>query len=184
MARVPLDPPRTVTLRATEFYSRRRVGTVMEPALAMGHSPRLLRTVGRFELAVQRWSAVPGDLAHLAQMAAAATIGCEWCMDFGHWLSISEGLDPRKVRDVPRWRDSDVYTDVERAVLEYAEAASTTPLTVTDALVARLREHLDDAALVELTMMIGIENQRARFNAALGLSDQRFSDRCEVAPLR
>ena len=38
-------------------------------------------------------------------------------------------------------------------------------------------------------MMIAVENQRSRFNSALGLHSQGFKDRCEipaagVAPLR
>lgn len=47
----------------------------------------------------------------------------------------------------------------------------------------RLREHLDDAALVELTAMVAVENLRSRTNAALGLTGQGFRDTCEV-PLR
>jgi hypothetical protein len=33
---------------------------------------------------------------------------------------------------VPRWRDSDVFTPLERDVLEYAEAMTNTPATVTN----------------------------------------------------
>ena len=51
---------------------------------------------------------------------------------------------------------------------------------VTDAMVAGLRGRLDDAALVELTMMVAVENTRSRFNAALGLTSQGFRDRCEI----
>ena len=70
--------------------------------------------------------------------------------------------------------------DLEQKVMAYAEAATATPPTVTDEMVAELREHLDDAALVELTMMIAVENQRSRFNSALGLTSQGFKDRCEL----
>ncbi|WP_437437935.1 hypothetical protein [Streptomyces olivoreticuli] len=44
----------------------------------------------------------------------------------------------------------------------------------------RLREHLDDAALVELTAMVAVENLRSRTNAALGLTSQGFRDTCEI----
>jgi alkylhydroperoxidase family enzyme len=47
-------------------------------------------------------------------------------------------------------------------------------------MVANLRRELADAALVELTMMISVENVRSRFNSALGLSSQGFKDRCEI----
>jgi alkylhydroperoxidase family enzyme len=57
---------------------------------------------------------------------------------------------------------------------------STTPMGVTDEMVAGLRRHLDDAALVELTTMVAVENSRSRVNGALGLTSQGFRDRCEL----
>jgi alkylhydroperoxidase family enzyme len=84
------------------------------------------------------------------------------------------------MRDVPQWRDSDVYTDLERQVMAYAEAVTATPPAVTDEMVAGLRRQLDDAQLVELTMMVAVENIRSRFNSALGLTSQGFKDRCEI----
>jgi len=184
MARISLDPPRSLTIKLGEWYSRRRFGDVLEPGRAMAHNPRVLRTYVRAEMSAEKWRAVPSQLKMLAEMAAAATVGCEWCMDFGYWHGMGEGIAAAKVQDVPRWRDSDAYTTQERSVLEYAEAMSSTPVTVTDDHVARLREHLDEAQVVELTMMIAIENQRARFNSALGLASQGFADRCELKPVR
>jgi AhpD family alkylhydroperoxidase len=134
----------------------------------------------RAEMSLARWKRVPPQLKHLAVMAAAVTVGCAWCVDFGYWVGEQKGVDARKVRDVPRWRESNAYTDLERRVIAYAEAMSLTPPAVTDEMVAALRADLDDAQLVELTMMIAVENQRSRFNTALGLTAQGFQDRCEV----
>jgi alkylhydroperoxidase family enzyme len=147
----------------------------------MGHNPRVLITDARFETSVARWKRLDPTLKALAEMASAATIGCSWCMDFGYWVSTQKGVDPAKLRDVPRWRDSDVYTDLERDVLAYAEAMTATPPSVTDEMVAGLRRQIDDAALVELTMMVSVENTRSRFNSALGLTSQGFKDRCELS---
>jgi hypothetical protein len=47
-------------------------------------------------------------------------------------------------------------------------------------MVEGLRRRLDDAQLVELTMMAAVENTRSRFNSALGLTSQGFKDRCEI----
>jgi AhpD family alkylhydroperoxidase len=180
MARIPLDPPRTLTTRLVEWYSRRTFGVVADPAAAMGHNPRVLRSDLRHEMSLRRWKALDPTLKHLAEMASAVSIGCSWCVDFGYWIGTSTGTDPVKLRDVPRWRESDVYTDLERKVLAYAEAMTATPPAVTDEMVAGLRRELDDAALVELTMMVAVENTRSRFNNALGLHSQGFSDRCEI----
>ena len=179
-ARIPLDPPRTVLTRLAEWWSRRSYGAVLDPGAAMAHHPRVLLSQARLELGVARWSRLDPTLKALAVMSSAATIGCSWCLDFGFWENSRRGLDPAKLRDVPRWRDSAVFTDLERQVLAYAEAMTTTPLQVTDEMVAGLRRELDDAALVELTMMVAVENSRSRFNSALGLTSQGFRDRCEV----
>lgn len=182
MARIPLDPAPTLIGRIGDLYTRRRFGVVMEPARAMGHNRRVFRSSMRAEMAIQKWDRLPKTLGHLAVMAAAATVGCAWCMDFGYWIGMDEGIEPTKIHDLPRWRDSPAYTGLERRVIAYAEAASATPPEVTDDMVADLRRDLDDAQLVELTMMIAVENQRARFNTALGLAGQGFADRCELPP--
>ncbi len=180
MARIPLDPPRTLTYRLVDWYGRRRFGTVADPLAVMGHNMPVLMTDARHEMSLQKWNRLDPTLKALAEMTAAVRIGCSWCVDFGYWISTSRGVDPAKLEDVPRWRDSDVHTDLERQVMAYAEAATATPPAVTDDMVADLRRQLDDAALVELTMMIAVENQRSRFNSALGLTSQGFKDRCEI----
>ena len=73
-----------------------------------------------------------------------------------------------------------MFTQLERLVMLYAEAMTATPPLVTDDLVARLRRHLDEAQLVELTAIIAVENLRSRMNAALGLTAQGFRDQYEL----
>jgi AhpD family alkylhydroperoxidase len=180
VARISLEPPVTPTYRLTRWYSRRIYGAVLDPGAAMAHHPRLLRTYLRFERSLARWNRLDTTLAAIAQLAAAARIGCSWCLDFGYWESTRRGVEPVKLRDVPRWRDSDVYTDLERRVLEYAEAMCADPVAVTDDMVEALRRDLDEAQLVELTMLVAVENVRSRFNAALGLTSQGFRDRCDL----
>ncbi|MBC2875624.1 MULTISPECIES: carboxymuconolactone decarboxylase family protein [Streptomyces] len=180
MARVPLNPPATPLTRLAARYCRRAYGKVLDPLLAMGHHRGVLLATSVFELAVGRWKRLDPGLKALAVMASAASIGCSWCMDFGYWENRQHGMAHEKLRDVPRWRDSDVYTPLERDVMEYAEAMTATPPTVDDALVERLRTHLDDAQLVELTQTISVENLRSRTNAALGLASQGFKDSCDI----
>jgi alkylhydroperoxidase family enzyme len=126
------------------------------------------------------WKKFDLHLALLAVQASAGTIGCSWCTDFGYYENIQRGQDPAKVRDVPIWRQSEVYSDKERVVLEYAEAASSTPVEVSNDLVARLHIHFSDAEIVELAAWVALENYRSRFNAGLGLRSQGFSDSCRV----
>ncbi len=180
MARVPLDPPRTLLNRIFAWYSKRTYGKVIDPLMALAHHPKVLVTDAVFEKSVQRWNKLDPQLKSLAEMASAAAIGCSWCMDFGYWLSHGHGMSQDKLRDVPRWRDSDAYSALERDVMEYAEAMSATPPAVEDDLAERLRGRLGNEAFVELTAMVAVENFRSRVNSALGLTSQGFKDHCEI----
>jgi alkylhydroperoxidase family enzyme len=120
------------------------------------------------------------SLKTFAHMAVAAQVGCSWCLDFNYFQAQNKKLDLRKASQVPRWRESDAFTPLERDVLEYAEAMTNTPPTVTDELSERLLENLGAAALVELNAVIGFANYTTRCNTALGIESEGYSDSCEV----
>lgn len=164
----------------TRYAKRRLRGEFPDNGYVYFHHKQVLRDVLGFENKVARWHALEADLKSYAQLASAGVIGCSWCLDFGYFMAHNDGLDLAKVREVPRWRESEVFTGVERDVLEYAEAMSLTPPTVTDELVARLLDQLGSPAVVELTQMIALENMRSRFNSAAGLQSQGYSEVCEL----
>ncbi len=182
MAYVPLvDHPKGVIPKLATGYARRRFGRDVEPMAAASHHSGVIVAAGVLETAADRgWRKLDRHLVMLAVQATAGAIGCSWCIDFGYYEGLQRGVDPAKVRDVPHWRDSDVYDDKERAVLEYAEAATATPSIVADELMDRLHSHFTDAEIVELAAWVALENYRSRFNAGLGLRSQGFSDSCRV----
>lgn len=180
----PVEKPGLVT-RIAYRTARKRYGQVPQPLTVWAHSRRLMLGVAGFEQAVAGWKELDRTCKSLAVLRAAQVIGCPWCIDFGSFLSQDEGVTVEQLRDLHRWRDSDAYTEAQRACLEYAEAASSTPLTVTDAMVERLRSLFSDAAVAELAMMVAVENQRSRFNGGLGLVSQGYStEACAVLPAR
>jgi alkylhydroperoxidase family enzyme len=163
-----------------QSYTRRTFGEVPDNAYVLFHHRDVLRAVFSFEGKVAKWDRLDPKLKCYAQLASAGVIGCSWCLDFGYFMAHHDGLDLAKVREVPRWRESDAFTDLEREVLEYAEAMSVTPPTVTDSMVEGLVEQLGADVIVELTQMVALENMRSRFNSAAGLQSQGYSEVCEL----
>ena len=163
--------------------SRRMLGQVPDAAGAMWHHPAVFKDLMRFGRRTDSWDRLDPQLATLAAMAAAGTIGCSFCLDLHYFLTHDRGLDEAKAREVPRWRESTVFTPVERDVLEYAEAVSQTPPTVTDELSARLLAALGAPALLELTTVIGLANLYTRTNTAFGIESQGFAASCDLRPL-
>jgi alkylhydroperoxidase family enzyme len=82
------------------------------------------------------------------------------------------GLD--KLAEVLAWRDSKLFSDSERAALEYAEAITYTDRKVDDALFAEVKKHFTEAQIVELTAVVALENFRSKFNPPLGVEAQGF----------
>ena len=181
-ARVPLEHPGSLLAKIMKAFSRRQFGLEAEPMLAMLHQRKVLTAVTRFGMASQKWSTLEEGLKELANLSVASQIGCSWCMDFGYYMSRTNGMPIEKLEQVTRWRESDVYSPLERKVLEYAEAVTATPPTVTDEMVEALRTDLDDAQLVELTATISAENLFSRTNSALGLTSQGFKNQCDLTP--
>ena len=84
------------------------------------------------------------------------------------------GVDEEKIRQVPTWRESSLFSDVERAALEYAERMTITGEKVAEELWTRLRSHWSESQIVELTAAVALENFRSKFNVPLGVEAQGF----------
>jgi alkylhydroperoxidase family enzyme len=157
-----------------------QLGAIPEPVEVMWNNPQVALDNLEFGGKVGEWDAADESLKSFAHMAVAAQIGCSFCLDIGYFQALNQNLDMTKASQVPRWRESEVFTPLERDVLEYAEAMTNTPPTVTDELSAGLLERLGPAAMVELTVFIAFSNFAARANAAHGVESQGFSAQCEI----
>ena len=85
-------------------------------------------------------------------------------------------ISEQQLREFLFYRESDAFSPLERLVIDYAVGMTRTPVDVPEELFAQLREHFDDAQLVELTAVIATENFRGRFNWAFGIGSEGFAD--------
>ncbi|MGE3286392.1 MAG: carboxymuconolactone decarboxylase family protein, partial [Pseudonocardia sp.] len=185
MPRVPGVPTRSAGLlgRLAYRYARRRFGAVPEPLTVLMHHRAAATANIVAELAAERaLRHLPASLRDLVTYRVATTVGCSWCVDFGTMLMRHAGLDLERLRELDAYPTSPLFTGPERRALAYADAATAQPMTVTDEMVARLDAELGHRGLVELTSVIALENHRARFNHALGITDQGFTsgDACRI----
>jgi alkylhydroperoxidase family enzyme len=158
----------------------KQLGAVPEPLEVIWHNPKVAEASLEMGGKASEWDAADESLKSFAHMAVAAQVGCSWCLDFGYFQAQNEHLDMAKASQAPRWRESEVFTPLERDVMEYAEAMTNTPPTVTDELSARLLDRLGPAAMIELTAFIAFSNFSTRSNTALGIESQGFSSACEI----
>lgn len=163
--------------------SKRRLGEVPSPLGIYWHNRRVLKSFFAISRKADKWNECDQTLKSLAHMAVASLVGCSWCLDFGYFAARDQELEMEKARQVPRWRDSDVFTPLELDVMEYAEAMTHTPPLVTDEMSSRLVDQLGEAAMVELTAFISLANFITRSNVAFGVESDGFAAACGLQPL-
>src|SRR5712692_6326149 len=96
-------------------------------------------------------------------------------MDIGSAVSRTNGVSVEKLAALGEYRKSPLFSETEKFVLEYADGMTQTPVEVSEALFAKLREKFTDAQLVELTATLAWENYRARFDHAFGVEAEGFT---------
>ena len=79
-----------------------------------------------------------------------------------------------KLAEITTWRDSKLFSPIERLALEYAERITYTDRSVDDAFFAELKKHFSEAQIVELTAAVALENFRSKFTVPLGVEAQGF----------
>jgi 4-carboxymuconolactone decarboxylase len=166
----------SVARRKTGQMTGRRTERMIEPLEVYAHRPRLLIGYGMMEDATAKLNRVEKRLKVLAELKAATLTSCEYCVDIGSQIARRAGISEAQLLALPRYRESELFDELEKLVLDYAVGISSTPVEVPDELFERLRSQFDDAQLVELTNVIALENMRGRFNLALDIGSAGFSE--------
>jgi 4-carboxymuconolactone decarboxylase len=149
---------------------------MLAPLDAYARSPRLLFGIAMLEEATAKLHRMPERLKVLAELKAATLTQCEYCIDIGSHIAHRAGIGEEQLLALPHYRDSDLFDEDEKLVIEYAVGMSATPVSVSDELFEQLRARFDEAQIVELTNIIALENMRGRFNLALDIGSAGFRE--------
>ena len=106
-------------------------------------------------------------------MSTASTSASDICRN--------SGFSDEELLALPRYQSSDLFTDREKAALDYTVAVMRTPVKVTDELFTRVRSYFDERQLVEITALLTLVNID-RFNAAFGIGSAGFSEGMVCVP--
>jgi AhpD family alkylhydroperoxidase len=165
------------------FFTKRKLAHMtgletagmLEPLRMYAHIPRLLNAYGRLEQAESKLDGLSPRQRALAELKAATTVRCEYCIDLGSQIARRWGMTDEELLALADYQNAPCFSDVDKLILRYATAISRTPVEVSDELFDALRAHFDAAQLVGLTHVITLGNLRARFNIALDIGSSGFS---------
>jgi AhpD family alkylhydroperoxidase len=153
----------------------------LEPMEIWAHQPKMMFGMGKFNQALRKGKSVDERLRNLLELKGAQMIGCEYCVDLGSQICRNSGLSDEELLALPRYRQSDLFSEREKLALDYTVAVMRTPVEVTDDLFARMKEHFSNEQLVEITALLTLVNVD-RFNAAFGIGSAGFSEGMVCVP--
>ncbi len=156
-------------------------GSGIEPVEIWAHQPKMMSGMGKFQQAVRKGRSVDERTKNLVELKGAQLIGCEYCVDLGSQICRNSGLSDQELLALPRYQQSDLFTEREKLALDYTIAVMRTPVEATDGLLDRMKNHFTDKQLVELTAHLMVVNLD-RFNAAFGIQSAGFSEGMVCVP--
>ena len=152
-----------------------RHGSGIEPVEIWAHQPKMMSGMGKFQQAVRKGKTVDDRVKYLVELKGAQMIGCEFCVDLGSQICRHSGFSDEELLALPRYAQSDLFSEREKLALDYTVAVMRTPVEVTDELFARMKEQFNDQQLVEITALLTVVNLD-RFNAAFGIASAGFTE--------
>ena len=147
----------------------------LEPLMIWAYKPKLMMAMGKYNQAVRKPGLLDERTRNLVELKGAQMIGCEFCVDLGSQICRNSGFSDQELLALPNYRTSDLFTESEKAALDFAAAIMRTPVEMTDAVFERAQKHFSNEQLVELTALMTLVNLD-RFNAAFGIGSAGYSD--------
>lgn len=170
MARLePLDRATTPELDDDFAFFERTLGFVPNSLLTMARRPALARGLialsrgvydprGEVDLGLKRL------LGHTASLAA----GCLYCRAHTGTSAMRHGVSPEKLAALPDYDTSQLYSEAERAAIDFAFAAASQPNAVDDVVFERLRAFWSEGQVIEILGVISLFGFFNRWNDSMG----------------
>lgn len=163
----PLPHDRDPELKPGFEVARQRMGFIPNSQLILQRRPGLVKAFRAFS------GAIGGPESRLdGAMRALITYACCTVTREPYvWAHAAHALahagQEAKLAAFNSYASNALFSEKERATIDYAKAASTLPCNVTDDLIAALRHHWSEEETVEITALIGLYGFFDRYNAAL-----------------
>ena len=153
-------------------------GEVLEPGLLWARSPKVFAALALLYGAFNRSSSpLEPALRALVTVRVSQINHCAFCVDINSATLLKRGVAVEKLEALQDWRNSRLFSEIERVSLDYAEAMTHSERGVDNPLMERLKAQFDDDSVVELTGLIAFQNMSSKFNSALDVPPQGF---CQI----
>ena len=164
----PLNRSDVPTLEPTFQDTETFLGFLPNDVLTMARMPEATEAFMHFCISIYRNATLPQTLLHMVGMMSSAASGCRYCTAHTANKAFEEGVDQAKVAAMWDFETSPLFTDAERAALNFAMNAGQSPSAVTAADYDALRAHYSDDEITEMLFVICQFGFWNRWNDSVG----------------
>jgi uncharacterized peroxidase-related enzyme len=165
----PLPAEQTPELKDAFEAMQKNLGFVPNSMLILQRKPKIARALASLTASIwEPGGEVERGFKRLVAHVASRTAGCRYCMAHTAGGALHFGVEEQKLAAVWDFRTSPLFSEAERAALDFTIAAASVPNGVTDDMFAAMRRHWTETQIVEIVAVIATFGFLNRWNDTMG----------------
>lgn len=158
MTRIPLIADAEIGDEIAPVFERIRemYGQVPNLIRTLAHQPAAVEPLTQFFRTLYEASPLDKRLIELGIIVISFRQQSDYCLTLHKAFALDHGATTEEIQRLRNGDDFAAFAPDEQAVLRFAAAFADDPLSIDDAQFDELREHLDEAAMVNLAFLLGL----------------------------
>jgi alkylhydroperoxidase family enzyme len=172
----PIEKPKGLIMNLAYYFTRRQFGKVLTPLKV--HSARLPSAFGLFYSKISKLDkklTLPPETVMLIREQVARINICLFCMDIGRSFSIKASMNEAKFDALEEYRTSTLFTDAERATLDYVTELTKEKKVNPDTFASMSRCY-SDREICEIVWVVASEHLYNMTNIGLNIHSDMLCD--------
>src|SRR5215472_12703313 len=165
----PIEKPEGLMMKLAYYFTRRQFGKVLTPLKV--HSARLPIAFGQFYTKVSQLDKklqLPPETIMLVREQVARLNVCLFCIDIGRAFTIQASMNQAKFDALDQYRNSPLFTDAERAALDYVTELTKEKKVSSDTF-SRMSRHYSERQICEIVWLVASEHVYNMTNIGLNI---------------
>lgn len=173
----PIEKPSGLMMNLVYYFTRRQFGKVMTPIKV--YAARMPLAFGMFTGKIAQLDKklkLPAETALLIRQQVARINVCLFCIDISRYFAMKEKMDESKIDALDNYQTSPLFTDAERAALDYATEL-TRDKKVNPETFKRMASHYSEREICDIVWLIASEHVYNITNIGLNIHSDEL---CKV----
>ena len=172
----PIEKPEGLVMKLAYYFTRRHFGKVLTPLKV--HSARLPLAFSLFYAKIGRLDKkllLPRETILLIREWVARINVCLFCVDIGRSYTIKASMNEAKFDALDQFRSSPLFTDAERAALDYVTELTKDKQVNLDTFV-RMSRYYSERQICEIVWLVASEHLYNMTNIGLNIHSDMLCD--------